>query len=1036
MLYQYQSTSLKTLQAKLQLLQSTIKEKDAFSQRWIVVQNREMEQWLTLNEAAHTGISANNQFIFPLELVWKLYRLKDDSIPKALPFDLVPMQWRIFSLLINDSALLQGHELDASSLDNERLFQVSASLADVFDLYQVFRPELLLKWQNGKSDFGVGDEVWQAKIWLSLRKSVKENNLPSRAEALIALINWLETNQFPIEKLPKSLYVFGVSQISQPFGNLLAALSKKIDVHLFKQTTGTPNSESDWAEFTNKLIKPAVDQEIVLTKSHSRFGIPTNIEVLDEESSNETSFLGGIQQELLGNTQIGLQQDSTFTIHSCHSIKREVEELKESLLSVMNTNRALKPEDILILVPDINDYNPTLEQVFLHTNGDTELPIATGIRASKPANIVFEQLINQIDGDFKATEILSILEHPAISNTLEMSDIEVSILRKWIVELRVRRGKDAGVYSWLHGLNNLILGYAMEGDEYESMGEYIPFQGLASSELSEVAAKVNSFVSRLKDFADSAKTEKGIIDWLDYAIKVTHELMVPAYNDDYGFKRIISKLERLKEQVASSGFEGKVEFSLFKYWALKQIEEVSASSGGFGHGISVSTYVPNRSIPFKFVAILGFNEGGFPRKAIRPSYDLIHNKPLPGDRILKEDDSYLFYQLLQSAQEYLHISYLGQSLNSDSKQLPTILLQQLIDMLIRSGLAEKNLIQLHKLHGFNKLYFSENNKAFSISNAIISNKIYNEIKEITPLFGQPLLIEEITNIDLSELISYYQKPSKFIANRLLNISEPKGATEILDREPFASDNLEKHYVKNAITLSFKEEVEPILIQEFYQASGLLPQKMPGEMLFDELYGELLPLKDVLTKYKTEEKMVLEAKVEIAGLTLHGVVPEIYGNECIHIRPGSMRGEHLIQLWINHLFLNMSHPEIDRSVLFYVDKTKVKQVFFRHIENASEHLTELIEQFKRGCTEPLEFPFLPKSMLAYAIQIKKEKDIDKAVAKALGEWNPNQFNTFAEGADYFNQLIWRGIEPPSHSRFAEIAEEIWFPVLKSKVEAEV
>jgi len=941
--------------------------------------------------------------------------------------------------LLNSPSLLQGHELDATNLDKERLFQVSGSLADVFDLYQVFRPELLLNWQDGKS-LGTGEEVWQAKIWLALRKSVMQNNLPSRAEALNSLIDWLEEGQFPAEKLPKALYIFGVSQISQPFGNLLAALSKKIDVHLFKQTTGTPNNESEWAEFTTKLIKPSVDQEIVLAKSHSKFGISSNIEILDEDSPSEISFLEGIQQELLGNKQNSLKQDSTFSIHSCHSVKREVEELKESLLAMMNTNKALKPEDVLILVPDVNDYSPTLEQVFLHTNGDPELPIATGVRASKPTSIVFEHLINQIDGDFKATEILSILEHPAISNTLEMSDVEVSILRKWIVELRVRRGKDDGVYSWLHGLNNLILGYAMEGEVYESMGEYIPFQGLASSELSEVAAKVNNFVSRLNDYADAATTEKSIIDWLDFTVEVTRELMVPAYNDDYGFKRIISKLERLKEQVATSEFEGEVEFSLFKYWVLKQIEEVSASSGGFGHGITVSTYVPNRSIPYKYIAILGFNEGIFPRNEIRPSYDLIHNKPLPGDRILKEDDSYLFFQLLQSAQEYLYISYLGQSLNSDSKRLPSILLQQLIDMLIRSGLEENDLVQLHKLHGFNKYYFSKNNKAFSVSNASLSNKIYNESKETAPFVGQPLLMEEMTDLDLGDLIGYYQNPSRFIANRFLNISELRDATEISDREPFSTNGLENYFVKQAITIGFEEEAEPQIVQKFFQTKGILPQKMPGELVFDKLYGELLPLKGVLKNYKPEERQVLEGKVEIAGLTLHGAVPEIYGNECIHIRHGKVRGEHLIQLWINHLFLNLTHPEIDRSVLFYVkvDKKKVsvQQMFFRHIENASEHLAELIEQFRRGCAEPLEYPFLPKSMYAYAEQMNKDKNIDKAVSKALGEWYPSFNRTFVEGTDYFNQLVWRGIEPTNKPRFAEIAEQVWNPVLKSIVESEI
>tara|TARA_R110002050_G_scaffold188964_1_gene323608 strand:- start:172 stop:3297 length:3126 start_codon:yes stop_codon:yes gene_type:complete len=1041
MLFQYHSTSLKDLENKFQSIRSATQGELPLAQRWIIVQNREMEQWLTLREASQSGISANNKFIFPLELIWKLYRLKDNSIPSVLPFDLVPMQWSIFSLLLEQPNLVQGYGFNSEDLNPERLFQVSTNLADVFDLYQVFRPDLILSWQKGFQKFNSKEEEWQAKIWVALCAKIGETDLPSRAQALTKLITWLESDQFPLENLPKSLYVFGVSQISQPFSDLLASLSKKIDVHFFTQSIqdeDTGNRNSAWTDFKTKLTKPALDQEIVLARSEQSFSSRSEVQVILSELNATNNLLSNIQKAMLGNEVTSFEKDASFSIHSCHSVKREVEVLKDELLTVLNEDVSLMPQDILVLVPDVEEYSATIEQVFSLNHKDPKLPISTTKVMSKSVGIVFEQLMNQMNGDFKATEILSIIEHPIISYKTEISDVGLSMLRKWVGELRIRKGKGENIYSWMHGLNSLMLGYAMEAEELESFGPYIPFEGIASSDLAETAAKVSSFVSLLKNLSDEAQKDRSVHDWLDFATASVQQLMIPIYNDEFGCSRLISNLERIKEQVRTSEFSGEIEFAMFKEWVLSQLANISASSGGFGHGITISTYVPNRGLPYKYIAVLGFNEGVFPRKEIRPSYDLIHNTPLPGDRILKEDDSYLFFQILQSAQERLYFSYLGQSQYSENKQLPSILLQQLMDVLKKSGLEGKDLVQYHKLHGFDKSYFGAETRTFSKSNASLSNKIYTQHNVVSPF------IEKLSNtpidilnnsLELSELISYYQSPAKFIGSRNLGISSYRDEIQISDREPFSLSGLEKYLVKEAIANSFSKEIAANELVTFLQQKGILPQKLPGEIIFEELFESLKPLEQVFEKYAQQEKRTLEGKAKVSNINLQGAVSDVYDNEFVQIRLGSLKGKNLVNLWINHLFLNITYPEITRSVLYFVNKKDVEQVFFSPVENAEELLQSLIGQFKLGCLEPTEFPFLPEAMKEYFEALDARNGTpEKALVKAQSSWIPSQYNNFAEGADYYNQLLWRGIEPVNQPRFQEIAKEIWSPLMQSKREA--
>src|SRR5699024_6401487 len=67
-----------------------------------------------------------------------------------------------------------------------------------------------------------------------------------------------------------------------------------------------------------------------------------------------------------------IKTDHSIQVHSCHSAQREVEVLHDQLLALFDKNTALRPEDILIMTPDIEVYAPLIEAVF--GNSENELP--------------------------------------------------------------------------------------------------------------------------------------------------------------------------------------------------------------------------------------------------------------------------------------------------------------------------------------------------------------------------------------------------------------------------------------------------------------------------------------------------------------------------------------------------------------------------------------------------------------------------------------------------------------------------------------
>src|SRR5450756_2563778 len=75
------------------------------------------------------------------------------------------LTWRIASLLPSLSHQ-EGFEQIAAYLgdgrDDRRLVQISRSVADCFDQYTIFRPEMVLAWDDGESN------DWQAQLWRAI----------------------------------------------------------------------------------------------------------------------------------------------------------------------------------------------------------------------------------------------------------------------------------------------------------------------------------------------------------------------------------------------------------------------------------------------------------------------------------------------------------------------------------------------------------------------------------------------------------------------------------------------------------------------------------------------------------------------------------------------------------------------------------------------------------------------------------------------------------------------------------------------------
>src|ERR1035437_9470122 len=165
----------------------------------VVVQSLGMARWLKLELAGRLGVCANYSFPFPKVFCSEVLAAHSDRArhsvraaddphgahgvtrpalgSEASLLDREVMLWAIMRVLPEmldqpEFSPLKGYLSDAA--DIRKRFQLSSQIANLFDQYLVFRPDLILAWDQGQSSTAAFQdnqhERWQAALWRRLHE--------------------------------------------------------------------------------------------------------------------------------------------------------------------------------------------------------------------------------------------------------------------------------------------------------------------------------------------------------------------------------------------------------------------------------------------------------------------------------------------------------------------------------------------------------------------------------------------------------------------------------------------------------------------------------------------------------------------------------------------------------------------------------------------------------------------------------------------------------------------------------------------------
>ena len=1050
MLRLYQSNRLEVLADQLADLLSQ-SAGSVFSPQQVVVQHPAMRRWLTLKLAERMGICANITFPLPANFIWQLFQACAHEVPQENAYSPAVLQWRLLSRLDafrNDprfsavnAYLGQGEELDH--------YQLAGRIAELFDQYLIYRPDWITAWEGNESRVP-GDE-WQAALWRAL---VMDEAGPHWIHLLQAFEQRLSAGELA-GRLPERVILFGISSLSPAYLDLLRRLAEQIDVHLYLVnpcqdywTEIVPEQEQARQTVAANGLELYLDVGNPLLASLGRQGRDFFAAILELDPGCEPCFvesqgdtrLARLQREIL-NLEPSADSspcDDSIRIHACHSPMREIEVLRDQLLDIFERHPELTPDDVVVMMPDIDSYAPVITALFSEPDQTPYLLFDIQGRSTLDANPALRSFFTLLDipnGRMPASEVVTLLETASLRQRFGITDDALPLITRWIEQGTIRWGRDAGDLarlglperaqnSWQAGLDRLLLGYAMGGDEPGLIDGILPQRGIEGADAQQLGG-LAEFVQSLFALSHTLSGSSSVIEWCGRFQRLLATFFEPEESHDE-LAILRSAIETTQHQVQQAAFHDAVGLALISTHLRREVESLAAGGGTGGSGIRFCSLTAMRGQPAAVVCLIGMNDGQFPREQRSFAFDLIAQHGRAGDRSRRADDRYLFLELLLAARSTLYISYTGQDQRDNSELPPSELVNELLDYLGRDGVLTR-----HPLQPFSQRYFKADSGLFSYSTQMCeAGQVKEGADRIVPTSFTASLSEpdaEWRQLSPEQLIDFFSSPARYLLRRRLGVRLDEGDVQLASEEPFELDYLSAIQLQESL-LESGHGKEVLFEQEMM--AGRLPHGEPGRVLFDSSWSQAESLRRRIEDLKLPllaETASLDIDLQLAGLRLSGQLHGVTRSGLVNYSPHRLWANQHIEFWLRHLMLNAA---ADKSVVcssLWLDSERLYTL--PPIESACERLEALVDCYWRGLREPLHL--FPKSSLAYAAQIQQQKTVDQALKSARICWYGNDFSEGESFKPYF-QLAF-GQQEVLDAEFEALSHLLFLPYLKHRME---
>lgn len=866
----------------------------AFARRQIVVPNASMKAWLLLRLASDPDcmIAAGIEVCY-LDHALKSFYLKSQNLESAY----IPCEMELTFLIeaqlrqvlakasdFEDSEKALWQPVFKYLKSQQRLISLSNRLAQLFLQYGRYGGCMLESWESSKNF-----PCWQAKLWQELKK--QHPALSFLYQQLSKVLNKIESpaessqlHLFALSFIPaqahrflaKAAYIMPIRYYllspCQVFWSDICSDKERVKLQQYWNKRGASESQQQTLDLflreRNSLLAnfgrmgremaQQIDQDAA--QVIDCYQLPAFIQYIPyyanelaldavfDAGDEPPSLLHAVQADmaLLRNPDSQfkiemLPSDHSIQLHTSYTKYREVENLYNILLHLLtkhaNDATPMTPADIIVMVPDLSAYEPTICSIFGANSSVLDFQLMeTRLLAKNSLVQGFFHLIELASGRWSAEALLQLLEYPEFNRKQNLSQVEIQQIRTWIELSGAYWGqnpshrdemlaRDHGnscqqmdvnpAGTWEHSLKRLLISIAIEPAGFDDSNHIyvLPIEGMETSHaelLEKWLTLLRGMQRDLKSVYDG--TCMDLKGWSSYLERLKDTYFCVDRNIKEAVLMEKSLTKHIQALVCSSRLK-KERFSFPSVYCqlTKAIDaELTTYRETNLQAVRFCSLSPMRALPAKVIVLLGMSEEGFPRKETPISLNELISYPEADYAPTQIDfDRYLFLEALLSARRYFVLSYVGHSFEERREILPSLLVQELFSYLDEGYLVGDKIPSQHCLHRhpydvFDKSYFEADARfpSYVPEHYRLAQAHYQKIKEPSHQFVNKFSIgaakanEGEVALTIKELSAFAKDPLKAYFNKSLRIYlDKKEDSLIQSEESFALSHLERYQLR-------------------------------------------------------------------------------------------------------------------------------------------------------------------------------------------------------------------------------------------------
>ncbi|MDT7613531.1 MAG: exodeoxyribonuclease gamma subunit [Pseudonocardiales bacterium] len=968
-----------------------------------------------------------------------------------------------------------------------RRYATARRLAELFDSYAAFRPEMVRRWGSGDDEDVPPDLTWQPELWRRLRARI---GVPGPAERLATACAVLHTDP-GATALPARLSLFGATRLGADELAVLAALAQHRDVHLWIAHPSpalweriaplgqVPRRSADPGAVARHPLLASLGRDVRELQVRLTAAAPGLADHHHESAPPPSTLLGRLQSDLHDDRPpvadaVLDPQDRSVQVHACHGADRQVEVLREIVLGLLAADPTLEPRDIAVMCPDIETFAPLVSAAF--GSGDPggaghpgrQLAVRLADRALRQLNPLLDtvsRLLELAEARLTASEVLDLLASGPVRHRFRLDDDDLERLRELAVRSGVRWGLDGahrapyrldgfGQNTWASGLDRLLLGVSMSGADpsgagHTWLGTALPLAELESGDTERIG-RLAEFVDRLGTVLGGLVGERPLTGWIDALVTGLDLLTDTTPADAWQAAQARSELATAARAAGPHAATVPLGPADVRGLLAERLRG-RPSRANFRTGtLTVATMVPMRSVPHRVVCLLGLDDGAFPRADVVDGDDVLARDPLVGERDPRSEDRQLLLDAVCAAGERLVVIHSGADERTGARRPPAVPLGELLDAITATAGPDalRQVVVRHPLQPFDARNFEPGRLApgrpFSFDRAELAGAIAATApKDPPPPFvGAPLAPVVADAIALDDLVTFLEHPVKGFLRQRVGLSLFAGDDDPADALPVEPDGLATWAIGDRLLRDRLAGLELDRCRQAEWRRGELPPGALGDAVLTRVLDDVEPLVAAAEPYRTGEADDRDVDVALPdGTRVVGTLGGLYERTLLRVEYSRLAPKQRVRAWVRLLALTASTGEqwqavtlgrgtrwgLQRAVMGPLDPAK-----------ALATLTDLVGLYREGLREPLPLP--PLGGHTYAKVRNGGASPAEAAEEAMRGWSSG---AGAERSDDAHVRVW-GAGAPSDvitgipgapggepTRFGDLAMRLWSPLLMSE-----